>query len=72
MTGASTAGTPPQGSNGDGVMNDNVNQHQARLRAAAAAASIYEKSFVYPSPKDLMRYPPFLWFILYLLRLLVS
>ncbi|KAF6165326.1 hypothetical protein GIB67_018770 [Kingdonia uniflora] len=29
---------------------DDLSQHQARLQAAAAAASIYEKSFVYPSP----------------------
>ncbi|KAL0296866.1 UNVERIFIED_CONTAM: ERAD-associated E3 ubiquitin-protein ligase HRD1A [Sesamum radiatum] len=48
--GTSTPGTPSQGSVGDRVANDNVSHHQARLQAAAAAASIYEKSFVYPSP----------------------
>ncbi|KAL8518589.1 hypothetical protein ACS0TY_009807 [Phlomoides rotata] len=58
--GASIAGTPPQGSSGDGVANDNVSQHQDRLRAAASAASIYEKSFVYPYPKDLMRSPGYI------------
>ncbi|KAH6809887.1 RING/U-box superfamily protein [Perilla frutescens var. frutescens] len=52
--GTSTAGTSSQGSSGDGVANDNVSQHQARLQAAAAAAAIYEKSFVYPSPNALM------------------
>lgn len=41
-----------QGSAG-GATNDNLSQHQLRLRAAAAAASIYEKSYVYPSPNTL-------------------
>ncbi|KAK4399835.1 ERAD-associated E3 ubiquitin-protein ligase HRD1A [Sesamum angolense] len=53
-TGTSTPGNPSQGSVGDRVANDNVSHHQARLQAAAAAASIYEKSFVYPSPNTLM------------------
>ncbi|KAL0372495.1 UNVERIFIED_CONTAM: ERAD-associated E3 ubiquitin-protein ligase HRD1A [Sesamum calycinum] len=53
----STPGTPSQGSVGDRVANDNVSHHQARLQAAAAAASIYEKSFVYPSPNTLMWSP---------------
>ncbi|KAL3819494.1 hypothetical protein ACJIZ3_005399 [Penstemon smallii] len=48
--GTSTAGTSSQGSASDGVANENVSHHQARLQAAARAASIYEKSFVYPSP----------------------
>ncbi|KAL3840540.1 hypothetical protein ACJIZ3_025131 [Penstemon smallii] len=53
--GTTTAGTSSQGSiNGECVANDNVTQHQARLQAAASAASIYEKSFVYPSPNTLM------------------
>ncbi|KAL0327142.1 UNVERIFIED_CONTAM: ERAD-associated E3 ubiquitin-protein ligase HRD1B [Sesamum angustifolium] len=55
--GTSTPGTPSQGSVGDRVANDNVSHHQARLQAAAAAASIYEKSFVYPSPNTLMWSP---------------
>ncbi|XP_057463485.1 ERAD-associated E3 ubiquitin-protein ligase HRD1B-like isoform X2 [Actinidia eriantha] len=42
------ASTPHQSLTGDGVANDIVRQHQARLQAAAAAASIYERSFVYP------------------------
>ncbi|RAL51521.1 hypothetical protein DM860_011023 [Cuscuta australis] len=36
-----------QGPQADGVRNDNTNQHQTRIQAAAAAAAIYEKSFVY-------------------------
>ncbi|XP_047958937.1 ERAD-associated E3 ubiquitin-protein ligase HRD1B-like [Salvia hispanica] len=55
--GTGTAGTSTQGSSGDGVANDNVSQHQIRLQAAAAAASLYEKSFVYPSPNALMQSP---------------
>ncbi|KAG6426234.1 hypothetical protein SASPL_110454 [Salvia splendens] len=55
--GTGTAGTSTQGSSGDGVANDNVSQHQIRLQAAAAASSLYEKSFVYPSPNALMRSP---------------
>ncbi|KAF9610801.1 hypothetical protein IFM89_024933, partial [Coptis chinensis] len=33
----------------NGAANDILSQHQARIQAAAAAASIYEKSYVYPS-----------------------
>ncbi|MBA0713054.1 hypothetical protein Golax_012110 [Gossypium laxum] len=33
---------------------DNLTPHQARLQAAAAAASIYEKSYVYPSANTLV------------------
>ncbi|KAI3467283.1 hypothetical protein Pfo_023946 [Paulownia fortunei] len=55
--GTSTAGTSSQGSSVNGVANDNVSQHQARLQAAASAASLYEKSFVYPSPNALMWSP---------------
>lgn len=35
---------------------DNLSQHRRRLQAAAAAASVYEKSFVYPSPSTLVWY----------------
>ncbi|KAI3452882.1 hypothetical protein Pfo_009545 [Paulownia fortunei] len=55
--GTSTPGPSSQGSVGDSVANDNVSQHQARLQAAASAASIYEKSFVYPSPNTLLWSP---------------
>ncbi|KAG8383058.1 hypothetical protein BUALT_Bualt05G0145200 [Buddleja alternifolia] len=51
--GTSTPATSSQGSGGDGIANDNVSQHQARLQAAASAASMYQKSFVYPSPNTL-------------------
>ncbi|GER40560.1 RING/U-box superfamily protein [Striga asiatica] len=51
--GSSTPGTSSQGAAGVRAGNDNVSQHEARLQAAAAAASIYEKSFVYPSPNTL-------------------
>ncbi|XP_022752473.1 ERAD-associated E3 ubiquitin-protein ligase HRD1A-like isoform X2 [Durio zibethinus] len=36
---------------------DNLTQHPARLQAAAAAASIYEKSYVYPSANTLVWSP---------------
>ncbi|TYI64890.1 hypothetical protein E1A91_D09G120300v1 [Gossypium mustelinum] len=36
---------------------DNLTPHQARLQAAAAAASIYEKSYVYPSANALVWSP---------------
>lgn len=67
--GASTAGshanvhqhdmsnTPSQGSTRDGAANANISPQQARLRAAAAAAAIYEKSYVYPSPSTLVWSP---------------
>ncbi|XP_031115297.1 ERAD-associated E3 ubiquitin-protein ligase HRD1B-like [Ipomoea triloba] len=38
-----------QGSQADCIGFDSVNQHRARIQAAATAASVYEKSFVYPS-----------------------
>ncbi|XP_051149377.1 ERAD-associated E3 ubiquitin-protein ligase HRD1B-like isoform X2 [Andrographis paniculata] len=57
--GPSTSGTSSQGSVSGGVANGNVSHHQARLQAAASAASIYEKSFVYPSPNTFMRSPGF-------------
>ncbi|KAL4296546.1 hypothetical protein GQ457_12G026870 [Hibiscus cannabinus] len=39
------------------VATDNLTRHQARLQAAAAAASIYEKSYVYPSANTLVWSP---------------
>ncbi|KAK8695539.1 hypothetical protein V6N13_000692 [Hibiscus sabdariffa] len=39
------------------VATDNLSRHQARLQAAAAAASIYEKSYVYPSANTLVWSP---------------
>ncbi|GAA0141841.1 ubiquitin-protein ligase [Lithospermum erythrorhizon] len=47
--GSNATNSSPQGSNSDGTVDDSISQHQRRLQAAAAAASIYEKSFVYPS-----------------------
>ncbi|KAF7133035.1 hypothetical protein RHSIM_Rhsim09G0212400 [Rhododendron simsii] len=49
--------TPSQPATGDGIANDSISQHQARLKAAAAAASIYERSFVYPSANTLVWTP---------------
>ncbi|GMY06398.1 ERAD-associated E3 ubiquitin-protein ligase HRD1B-like [Fagus crenata] len=46
--------TSSQGSVGSGLAGENLSQHQARLRAAAAAASISEKSYVYPSTNTLV------------------
>lgn len=47
--GTGAVSTPSQSDTRDGVANESISQHQARLKAAAAAASIYERSFVYPS-----------------------
>ncbi|KAK4351074.1 hypothetical protein RND71_030387 [Anisodus tanguticus] len=38
-----------QSSQGDTAPSNNISQHQARIQAAAAAAAVYQKSFVYPS-----------------------
>ncbi|XP_043696378.1 ERAD-associated E3 ubiquitin-protein ligase HRD1B-like [Telopea speciosissima] len=46
--GTDAASTSAQGSEG-GAADNNLRQHQIRLQAAAAAAAVYEKSFVYPS-----------------------
>lgn len=56
-TGTGISSSSPQGSAG-GVAVDNLSHHQARLQAAAAAASIYEKSFVYPSANTVVWYGP--------------
>ncbi|KAI4322031.1 hypothetical protein L6164_021758 [Bauhinia variegata] len=53
-TGTGSTGEAPAGG---GVPGDNLSQHQARLQAAAAAASIYEKSYVYPSASSLVWSP---------------
>ncbi|KAI4320103.1 hypothetical protein MLD38_033616 [Melastoma candidum] len=38
----------------DGDLNgNNLSRHKARIQAAVAAAAVYEKSFVYPSPNTL-------------------
>ncbi|OIV99631.1 hypothetical protein TanjilG_17441 [Lupinus angustifolius] len=57
-------GSTTQAELGNGVATANFSRHQARLQAAAAAASIYEKSYVYPSATSLAcsrgytQYPP--------------
>ncbi|KAJ0615624.1 putative transcription factor C2H2 family [Helianthus annuus] len=51
--GANSANTSSQDRTGDSAGNGNISQHQKRVQAAAAAASIYQKSFVYPSPISL-------------------
>ncbi|KAM5557917.1 ERAD-associated E3 ubiquitin-protein ligase HRD1B [Rosa sericea] len=52
--GTGISGTTAQGSTSGGAAGDNMSHHEARLRAAAAAASIYEKSYVYPSANRLV------------------
>lgn len=55
-TGPSNTGTSSNGASGDGLANGNINHHQARVQAAAAAAAVYGKSFVYPSANMAMWY----------------
>ncbi|KAH7681101.1 E3 ubiquitin-protein ligase synoviolin protein [Dioscorea alata] len=54
--GAATPGALTQGS-ADDATTENISQHQARLRAAAMAASLYDKSFVYP-PRNTQLWSP--------------
>ena len=56
IAGTGTTSSSAQGTSGTGVTNDNLSHHQARVRAAAAAASIYEKSYVYPCASTLVWY----------------
>ncbi|XP_004511428.1 ERAD-associated E3 ubiquitin-protein ligase HRD1B isoform X2 [Cicer arietinum] len=42
-----------------GAATDSLSRHQARLQAAAAAASTYEKSYVYPSATSFVRSPEY-------------
>lgn len=59
FSGANSANASSQDQNGDGAESGNISRHQKRVQAAAAAASIYQKSFVYPSPSTLT------WYTLY-------
>uniref|UniRef100_A0A2C9VBP1 RING-type E3 ubiquitin transferase n=1 Tax=Manihot esculenta TaxID=3983 RepID=A0A2C9VBP1_MANES len=52
LQGTGTTSTGLHGSVGS-MPNNHLSQHQARLQAAAAAAAVYEKSFVYPSANTL-------------------
>ncbi|KAE8692972.1 ERAD-associated E3 ubiquitin-protein ligase HRD1A [Hibiscus syriacus] len=52
----SSTSSATQGTGVD-VATDNLTRHQARLQAAAAAASIYEKSYVYPSANAMVWSP---------------
>ncbi|CAM0880828.1 unnamed protein product [Alopecurus aequalis] len=49
------AGTGTPGS--EGAPSENVNRRQAKLEAAASAASLYGRSFAYPPTNTLNRYP---------------
>lgn len=55
--GTGISGSSPQGS-ANSVAGENVSHHQARLQAAAAAAAIYERSYVYPSANAVVWYAP--------------
>lgn len=55
-TGTGTTSSSAQGSGGTGAVGDSLSHHQARVQAAAAAASIYEKSYVYPFANTLAWY----------------
>ncbi|GAA0143804.1 ubiquitin-protein ligase [Lithospermum erythrorhizon] len=57
--GSNSSNSSPQGSNREGTVDDSISQHQRRLQAAAAAASIYERSFVYPSANSVTWSPGF-------------
>uniref|UniRef100_A0A251UAB4 RING-type E3 ubiquitin transferase n=2 Tax=Helianthus annuus TaxID=4232 RepID=A0A251UAB4_HELAN len=51
--GANSENASSQDQNGDAPGDGNISRHQKRVQAAAAAAAIYQKSFVYPSPTAL-------------------
>ncbi|KAK9079814.1 hypothetical protein SSX86_001487 [Deinandra increscens subsp. villosa] len=51
--GVNSENTSSQDQNRDAARDENMSGHQKRVQAAAAAASIYQKSFVYPSPSTL-------------------
>ncbi|XP_061369442.1 ERAD-associated E3 ubiquitin-protein ligase HRD1B-like [Gastrolobium bilobum] len=55
-------GSTAQTEDGSGVATDSLSRHQARLQAAAAAASIYEKSYVYPSATSLVCSPGYTFY----------
>lgn len=50
--GASSATTSPQNQTSEGAESGNITRNQKRIQAAASAAAIYQKSFVYPSPNS--------------------
>nr|GEZ56717.1 ERAD-associated E3 ubiquitin-protein ligase HRD1B-like [Tanacetum cinerariifolium] len=53
FAGANLSNTSPQDQTGDAAGSGNISRQQKRVQAAAAAASIYQKSFVYPLPSSL-------------------
>ncbi|KAJ6805195.1 uncharacterized protein M6B38_178665 [Iris pallida] len=56
QTGSTAASTSMQNVEG-GAAGDYLSPHQARLQAAAAAASVYEKSLIYPARNTFLRSP---------------
>ena len=68
-TGSGAASTSTQGPGGN-VAEDSVSQHQARLQAAAMAASIYEKSYVYPYANTILWYVFLLYVSISLIKML--
>lgn len=59
---AAGAGTPGS----EGAPSENVNRRQAKLEAAASAASLYGRSFAYPPANTLNRYTSSLLLLLFL------
>lgn len=66
MTAGTSGAVPSQGSSANVVADNPLSRQEARLRAAAAAASIYEKSFVYPSANRFTWYSRLLIYFLVL------
>lgn len=52
MLGTGTGTTSSDGQSSSVAASGNLSRHEARVRAAASAASIYGRSFVYPSSEN--------------------
>ncbi|EOA35136.1 hypothetical protein CARUB_v10020264mg [Capsella rubella] len=55
--GIGTSSSDGQGSSVAAAANENMSRHEARLQAAASAASIYGRSIVYPSSANTLVWP---------------
>lgn len=52
MLGTGTGTSSSDGQSSSVAASGNLSRHEARVRAAASAASIYGRSFVYPSSEN--------------------
>lgn len=67
MLGTGTGTSSSDGQSSSVAASGNLSRHEARVRAAASAASIYGRSFVYPSSENtLVWYGAMSFYVIYI------